>query len=164
MSYTSRLYEGCSLQNTTAFIAPVTRLNVTMLVNSRRELFTYEHCQQRRNKIFMNYLPPGFQTRICVRISTRTKRDTFLGSSHTVQLRHLLHDRGYSAVNNGVNYCNSNQIFHCLLTPVQRSFGIVLIPSTNRSREESAYWSSGINTEQSTCTHPWPSVGLHARK
>jgi hypothetical protein len=41
---------------------------------------------------------------------------------------------------------------------------ITLIPSTNRNFVVSLNVSSGINTEQITCTHPCPSVGFCARK
>jgi hypothetical protein len=38
------------------------------------------------------------------------------------------------------------------------------MPSTFRRRVESVKDTSEWKTEQSKCAHPWPSVGLHARK
>ena len=50
------------------------------------------------------------------------------------------------------------------LTVSHRWGFITLMPSTNRNLVVSLKVSSGMNTEQSTCTHPCPSVGFCARK
>lgn len=51
-----------------------------------------------------------------------------------------------------------------ILTFVHRYSGIVLTPSTRRSRDGSVKLTSGMKMEHKMCTHAWPSVGLHARK
>lgn len=51
-----------------------------------------------------------------------------------------------------------------VLTFCHRYCGIALMPSTRRRRAASEKVISGMKTEQSTCTHAWPSVGLHARR
>lgn len=50
------------------------------------------------------------------------------------------------------------------LTVIQRCREIAVKPSTSRRREASVKDISGVKTEHKTCAHPWPSVGLQARR
>ena len=50
------------------------------------------------------------------------------------------------------------------LTCCQRNAGMALMPSTSFSWAASEKVISGMKTEHRTCTHAWPSVGLHARR
>lgn len=60
------------------------------------------------------------------------------------------------------SYRRRSRVIHCL-TVVHLCRVMVLKPSTSLSRDASVKVSSGVNTAQSICVHPWPSVGFIAR-